>query len=258
MKPKEASKDLLKFGEFEMETFTAPDGKKYTIREQNGEDEDVLSKVSKTDMLAPIHNFLSRVIVEPNLSPYAVEKLKNRVKYYILLRSRIFSLGHVIAFEHTFKNDPIPTLMEQDLTEFIWDFDDADPFPKNPSEMIIKPYPKDAEDYFLFELSSGVECRMQYANGIAEKKVLAIPEKDLSINVEILARGFEIKREGEWIAIENFKTFTSRQMGEIREQIRKNDPDFTGIVEVSNGDKIEFVNILTTRDFFFPANMRTT
>ena len=86
-------------------TFTVPSGHSYTIREQNGGDDDILSSKVWLEKLMNITNFISAIVVSTDytqsgkLTPEEAFTLPVLDRDVILIQSRIHSLGKDVDFE---------------------------------------------------------------------------------------------------------------------------------------------------------------
>ncbi len=244
-------------------TFHCPSGNEVTIRERNGEDEDILSKQRDTKDGSSINRFLSAIMVDPKLPEQSIQQLPSKDKYYILMKSRMQSLGNIVSLEYTFQKETVPVHFEINLMDYDWDF--ANPnFPKEGDENYFKyrctPYPKEINESpeFTLELSSGKKVRMHYLTGVGESKTLGKAEGDLSINDRLRIRGFQVQgNSGEWMTIERFNIFSSREMAEIRSRLFQMDTPFDLIAELTNPKTgvIEAISLFQTEDFFFPTTL---
>ncbi len=243
-----------------------PDGFVVTIRERNGEDEDILSKVKDNKDNTAINNFLASIIVDPKLTPQQIGEMKIKSKYYLLFRSRIQSLGSKVIFKHTFTGDEDKTkeaYFEEDLNNWDWDFSKPiEEFPLKPEDAgyfkyKCKPYPKDSKEKEVFELTlaSGKKCRMKYLTGEGETKSLGKQMGELTINDKLRVREFELQmNSGNWEKIERFNMMTAKDMAEIRVKLEEMDNQFDLAVETVNPltNQQEFISMFLKEDFFFP------
>lgn len=246
-----------------------PSGMKVTIREQNGEDDDVISNISDSTDGTALNKFISRIVtdVEGKGSPSLEDVLswKVRDKYYILLNSRILSLGEELVFEITFgenTDNPITQMFEENLSHYNWDFSKGFP-PKKGEEgynpKTIQPYENGKETHDEFTLSSGKEVRYEYSNGYTEKYILSVDKSKASKNLSFTSRNLQLKVGGKWQTILNFSPFTPRDMRELRTRQEANDPDFDLFTYVNNPKtgQTERVSIFNLNDFFFPKDYPT-
>ena len=246
-----------------------PSGFKVIIREQNGDDDGILSNVSLTKDSTSVNTFIQSVVVwaengdkpDSTYTDLAVLGLRLGDKYFILLSSRIFSLGDLVKFEYTWGEELAPVAYEEDLAKFIVDY--IKPFPK-PGEVNyyrdrIQPYKFPiSETDVHYTLSTGKKIAFKYMDGFSEKYLMKLPEFQLSVNSRLIARELKLEVSGIYILVESFKVFTSKEMAEIREIIENLDPQFDGIVEVENpyerNQKVR-LQLLGLNDFFFPRGI---
>jgi hypothetical protein len=236
--------------EFEKTDIILPSGKVVTIRESTGEDDDILSK--RDDKLEHLNKFLARIVVDPDMSTNDVKKLLVRDKYFLLLKSRIFSLGSELLFTHTF-SDGTEADIEEDLTIFDHDYSEE----WNPDSKAPRPYITD-DPTVEFNLSSGKICRYEYLTGLHEKSLLDNKEitlTNLNINMMMTVRKFALKINDSWALVQRFNMLKSREMAEIRKHIERNDPEWGALMSIPhpNGGPTEYVSIFQVPDFFFPA-----
>lgn len=243
-------------------TFVVPSGATYTIREQNGEDEDILSNQMDLKNNKALSKFLAAIIcskgVEGQETKVNVSDILDMPlldKYAIIFKSRIFSLGENLEF--SYKWDEETTLeYEQNLLEYL--YDDYAVIPNeetlNAKPLAIPYYPlgdklKDIEA----TLSSGKKIKFDIANGHSELFLLNLPESKRSRNSELLAHNLHLEVDGKFEKVQNFRLFSARDMAEIRTKISAVDPNFDAITEITNpetGASLQFP-LMTSPNFFF-------
>lgn len=247
----------------ELKSFTLPSKRQVVIRLQNGDDDDVLSRVSDTKEADSLNRFIAGVMVafndtEEPITVELVESLPLRDKYCILLQSRMFSIGPILHFKlrWTKEANEIPSEYEEDLTKFVWDY--SLPFPEigdpNYFEGRIQPYL--SLDLVEVETCKGKKLRYKYLDGVGEKYLLKLTDKDRTINKNLLARNLEMKTpDGLWSTVKSFKEFNTQEMSELRSNI-KCDPLFDGLIDVELPDgSTDSISLLNISDFFFPAQI---
>lgn len=248
---------------------TLPSGNVATIRETNGEDEDIITNVQKAQDLSSINDFLSRIIVShdfdhlPNkqgVSSQEVEGMLNANRHYLLLKSRILSLGSDLYFNWQCKNKKCmykpDGLVKEDISEF--DQDLSQPIPEkghpdyNPAK--IQKYPQGKATFIEYTTSSGKRVAWDLLTGSGEKKILTLRDK-ASINSALLVRNFRWYINEQWTIVTSFRDFTSRELTEIRNELTKNDYEFAPIIiiECPKCHTVEEIPLLAIQDFFFPA-----
>lgn len=250
-----------------------PSGFKVTIRERNGDDEDILSRVKDNKDGSALNNFLSAIITDPKMTGKQIAELKLKDKYYLLFRSRIQSLGSQMTFKHVFAGDEDKTkevFFEEDLNQYDWDFSKPySSFPFKPKLELgngetdeyfkyrCTPYPDGSreEDGFEITLPSGVICRMKYLTGEGEQKSLKKSMNDLTINDKLRVRDFELKMDnGKWQRIERYNMLSAKDMMVIRTELDKRDEQFDMLVETVNPltGQPEYISMFLKEEFFFP------
>lgn len=246
------------------EDVVCPSSMPVTIRERNGDDEDILSKLKDNKSTAAMHKFLAAIIVNPKLTFEDVAKMRVKDKYYLMFKSRIQSLGYEVNFDHTFTDGDEKTKtvnFDEDLSNYDWDFSKPlTEFPKENDNNFFKHrcthYPDTLmDDTFEFELLSKKKCRMEYLNGLGESKSLKKDTGDLTINDKLIIRNFEVQLEnGTWQKVERFSMFTAREMQEIRTKLDQMDKPFDLITEVINPltGQSEQISLFLKESFFFP------
>ena len=252
-----------------METlkFTAPDGNIFEIRESTGEDEAAISKVGDLQDGSNVTKFISNIIIsssikEGRLTHEDTAKLKASVRYYILLKSRIFSLGPIMKFGIKFSGELEKNKEYQfteDLCKFDWDLSTKPPVEGeeeyNPDR--IRAYPNGTETERLLTTSSGKEIKYQYLTGNSEKYILQRDTNNVDITLAFSSRELEMKMEGKWVRLQNFRGLTAREMNEIRSDIRINDITFEMNSEVKSPDtgQLLVIPLAAQSDFFFPGEI---
>lgn len=254
--------------DFLTKKFIGPSGYNYTIREENGEDEEVLSNPHDAQNLMNITNFISRIVVSTDfteskkLTPQDALNLPLRDRYAILIHSRIFSIGESLDFAYTWPLESEPTYYAQDLRELI--FDDYTNISKEALDNkpeAIKPYQDldllhkiNFRDYEV-TLSTGKEIKFNFMDGNAEAWSLSLPTDKQTKNAELLARGLKLKVNGNWDLVQQFSLFSIKEMSEMRSIVHKLDPIWQGTVEIVNPNTNEktYYPVLGAPHFFFPT-----
>lgn len=243
-----------------------PSGKKVYIREQNGNDDDILSNPILAKDGSNINHFISEIVVSSDitntgkLTPGDVLKMKVRDKYHILFMSRIHSNGKEVKFEYDWgKDNGGKQTYVEDLSNYIWDYSNKfpDELYADTSDIRIKPYLDRENEYREFELVSGKRVRYKYMDGAGEKYLLGLPQNQLTRNAEIKARGLELFRNDKWEKVENFKPFSTSDMRQIRTDIKLMDPVFQGLTDLENPKDGEIISIpiIASPDFFYPEEI---
>ena len=246
--------------------FISPSGYKFTIREQNGNDDDVLSNMGAVQDGSTVNNFVKGIVVKTDFNQSGrltnddMLKMKLRDKYSILLMSRAFSLGWEINFEYDWGKDNggvIPYV--EDLHNYLWDFSREMPEDLNDiPETMILPYVGGKETSREISLTSGKVVRYEYLNGKGEKYLMSLTRESMSKNQELVARDIHLKdNEGKFVKVQNFTPFSTRDMMEIRKDVLLNDAETSYSTEIENPKTSEkvFFPLLTSPDFFFPTGI---
>jgi hypothetical protein len=248
---------------------TTPSGFQVIIREQNGDDDSILSNVSLTKDANSVNSFVQGVVVwastgkNPNETLTMDQVLDMRLgdKYFILLSSRIFSLSPILKFGYTWAPEIPEVDYEEDLTHFVWDY--STPLPKTGDEgyfanrIIAYPVPID-QVFSELTLQSGKRVRYKFLNGHGEKYLLKLPEFQMHVNSRLIARELELWVDTKWVKVESFKMFNPTDMRELRNSLEELDPQFDGIIEIENPhnpNEKNNVSLLGINDFFYPREI---
>lgn len=269
MKEKEVTDEAKIVVQGKTTKFYLPDGHWVEIREQNGDDDDILSNPVLAQNAHHLNVFVAGIVVNSDLTPNGklqpkdVMNMKIRSKYAILFKSRIFSLGDKCEFEYDWGKDNggIATY-EDDLNRYLWDYSKPDTFPHSPldegyDKYRIVPYLNGQAAVVQEELTSGKVIRYEYINGHSERFLLELKPEASTKNAELLARNLEEKVKNEWVKVESFRYFSPKDMQEIRESVKINDPNFNPMMDIENpktGRVIEFP-IIAASDFFYPGEI---
>jgi len=264
-KPYNLEKLGLAYGN--VKEISIPSGFKVVIREQNGEDDDTLSRVGMEENIADnLNNFVESIIVGSEKPIKSALSLRLRDKYTILINSRIFSLGEILYFKHDWKIKGQPEVdYEENLQKYIWDYSRDDfPFEDNPEffKYRIKPYKAEIRDKEDIEitLSSNKKIKFKYIDGFGEKFLLEKPLNQITINDEFRARNLKLylPADDNWVLVESFKVFSPRDMMELRNTLENTDERVEGYTDIINpyvpGSFLQ-LPLLQIRDFFFPREM---
>lgn len=246
--------------------FIAPSGYSYTIREENGEDEEILSNQADMSGGMNVAKFLAAIIIATDFTESGKVTLEDVLniptldRNCILFKSRIFSLGPCVSFYYDWtQGTGEPTMYEQDLTELIY----AD-YATEPSEeeMIAKPgalpfYPdrdlaraikfKDYE----FNLTSGKKIKFDFMNSRAEMEFLNSEKQ--TRNTQLLCRNLCLEVNGKWEKVQRFHLFSVKDMAEIHQITQQVDPVWNGLAEVENPithEKAKYPIVMAPRFFF--------
>lgn len=246
--------------------FVGPSGYSYTIREENGADEEIISNQATARDLMNITNFISAIVVRTDatptgkLTPKQALELPLRDRYAILIKSRILSLGNLVPFSYIWPGDKVPVYYEQDLNELV--FDDYSNI--TDAEIESKPDAIPAyEDQDLLKeigfkgyelaLTGGKRIQFDLATGETERYAITLPEEKNTRNAELLARNLRLEVNGKWEKVEQFSNFTVREMAEIRSTISNVDKLYSGLIDIEHprtGEKAQYPIFSAPRFFF--------
>lgn len=250
-------------------TFKIPSGYEVTIREQNGNDDDILSNQATAKDLTNLNIFIASLVVNTNL-PFAVggkltselvKKMVIRDKYFILIQSRIHSIGKDLKITYDWGKDEGGKLEYiEDLTRYIWDYNKQ--FPEEGEEHYdeerIEPYiiPNVYEKQEI-TLTSGKHLRFKLMDGFSETELMKLPLDQMTRNAELRARALELKTGADWVKVENFSMFSKKDMSELNKLVKLADPTFSAVTDIKNpqtGETLKFP-IMGTLDFFYPEEI---
>ena len=243
--------------------FIAPSGNSFTLREQNGADDDILSNPSDAKTMMNISNFISSIVVKTNatksgkLTPMDAHNLPVNDRYAILINSRINSLGEMLEFPYDW-GEGGKLNYEVDLRDYLVDYSEPD-LEKLNAELALKPeavpvYPKPLADIDIYT-NSGKHLKIDCMTGAHEAEYLSMPVK--TKNTEFVVRNLKMKVGEEFQRVTSFHLFTTKDMVELRKAVKFYDPTVNGTTEVENPTTNEkvWVNILGVPDFFYPGEM---
>lgn len=245
-------------------TFKTPSKFDVTIREQNGDDDEVISKMKHAMKGEQVNIMVTNLVLNCSLTGGRVtldqvKKWKNKDKYYVLFKSRIFSLGDEITYKHTCQNEACgkETTYEEQLLPYDRDFSKPDDESDNKFKYQITPYPNGIDTEVEFELTSGKKLKYQYLNWESERIMLEMDRNEISKNTDITIRKLEWLNEGKWQKIENYRLFSAKEMAEIRKHIKYNDKPFEAISETTCPfcGNIDHITLIAQPDFFFPGEI---
>lgn len=247
-------------------TFIAPSGYSYTIREENGEDEEILSNQADVNGGLNIAKFLTAIIVATdftesgNVTLDEVLDIPSLDRSLILFRSRIFSLGKNVPFYYDWtQGRGEPTLYEQDITELIYDdYSNEVSLEEKQQKPGALPFYPDREiaraikfkDY-EFELTSGKRIKFDFMNSRLEQKFIESDKQ--TRNTSLLCRNLCLLVNGTWEKVQRFHLFSVKDMAEIHECVQAVDPYWNGLADITNpitGEKTKYPIVMAPRFFF--------
>ena len=255
--------------------FTLPSGYSCEIREQNGEDEEILSNPANIKNFMNINEFIAGIVTHTDFTASGkllvqdVLKLPLLDRAVILINSRIFSIGEELEFNYKWprpngSKDQAEFTYTQNLNDYV--FED---YGVRPTEEELNSKP-DAVPYYPFEededqsgkikltdrkftLSSGKEIMWDIATANSEQYLMKLGIDNISRNKDLIARNLRLNVDGNWEKVQNFKLFSVRDMAEMRNEIISKDPTFVGNTEIEDPithSKVQ-VSILALPTFFY-------
>lgn len=238
-----------------------------TIRETNGEDDDIISKVKDNRDNTAVCKFLAGIITDRVYTADEIALWPIASKYYLLLKSRIFSLGNILKFKYDFESNQEGEIETFEYTEDLskYDTDLKALFALTPEEydkavaalspIQIKPYKYGSKLTHEKVLTSGKAIRLNLLDSGGELLSMTQAEGDMSVNDKLRQRGLEVKVEEGWAKVSNFKPFSTREMLEIRafaEEVEVNFNMPMVIHHPTDKEKSRTVPLIGLTDFFFP------
>lgn len=236
-----------------------------TIREQNGEDDSVISKMKDARTGENISKFLASIIVgfngsDARLSHKEINEWKVSDKYYLMIHSRILSLGPDLHFEHVCQNAKCSkkTAYDENLLAYIIPDkkskeDVIKLFEDNPNKPLAYPKGSDTERDFITR--SGKKVKYKFLNSGGEKYMINMDPEETNVNMEYTKRDLQLYHNNEYQSISNFAIFSSRDMMDIRSDVAKNDPVFEAISDIicPHCNLHHTVSLVAVTDFFYPV-----
>lgn len=250
------------------ETFLTPSGYNVTIRELNGNDEDILSNKSTAADLTNLRILLSEVIIDTDL-PMAINGKLNiesakdlllRDMWFIILKVRTNSYGNLVKLKYDWgkKNGGILDY-EENLERYIWDY--SKPFPEegdpNYDPERIKPYNKNSYGKQTLTLSNQKKIRFNFLDGHSQSYLINLPIDQQTRNTELKARNIELFHGDDYVKIENFTFFKRNEMAELHKFFNENDTTFAGLTEIEHPTtkEMDYLSIMSSNDFFYPGEI---
>lgn len=235
-----------------------PSGKIVTIRETNGEDDGILSKIKNAKDNTHIYNFLANIIIKDHdtndkvMASDIMDWLIND-KYYLLFKQRIINLGSEFKMRHVCENETCKK--QSDYTENLLEIDgDLGSKDYKPGPNQIAPYEFGKAREVEFTSSRKNKFKFDCLTGNLEKKDLDIPNGDKDVNNGLIARNVQVFENGTWIRLFNWGKFPSKEMVELRTFVYQKDKPFEPLVSFIC-DKCNTpyqVSLFYIPAFFFP------
>lgn len=276
----------LPFPGITMKSINLPSGMSVIIREQNGEDDAVISNLAMQADASAINSFIQGLIVwYPNASgknnlPTVEDILLMplRDKYALMVKSRIFSIGNILEFDYTWDASiGLKGFYDQNLNDFVWDY--GKEFPEDAThedynKERIPPYKLSPLDdgYIYFDTTGhiftdktqvtapdkGKALRFKLLDGYGEKFLLGLGEMRTNVNSKYIARNLSLLKNGVWYPVENFREFNPKDMQILRRMVMDSDVEYDGLTQVDHPTKSDIITnipLLTIPNFFFPVGI---
>lgn len=270
---KSAEKQELNFFKGKELTFTGPDGNTYTIREQNGDDDEIVSSndtEKRPETIANLNRLIASIMLQNTLNGKnyltleEIGKMKLRVKYYILLKTRINTIGSSLKFSAICPNKDCKDLhgkrtetkYSEDLNKYDTDLTNFDKEAKR-YQYQITPYTSGKDTTGEFTLASGKRIRFTWLNVEAEQTLAK--SKTISENTDFYIRNLEVRipATNEWQLVSSCNIFSKIDMMELSKIVEENDMQFQMFMELKcpKCEREWEIPFLYLKDFFFPREI---
>lgn len=210
---------------------TLPSGRTWEIRETNGEDDGILSTMGTAQTGENINIFLANIIVGPEKVMAAeIRKWPINDIFCLIFKQRIFNQGKEFKFTHQDLND-LPKKREKEYTEdlSLIDGDLGDPkYVPGTNQVFL--YPKRDQGVIEFTTASKKKFRYKIMTGELYDKSTSQSLAEKNGNSMLVDRELEMFIENQWVPLKAFHNLSSREMTEIRADVRRNDRMFEPII----------------------------
>ena len=242
--------------------FTVPSGHKYSIREQNGEDEDILSNPVDAKNLMNLTKFIVAIVVDTDFTKSGKLTVKDALdmpmldRYCILLQSRIFSLGSELVIPYQWPDSKVPIEYEEDLNNYLLesytDVPSEEELDSKPYAVPMYPNATNLKD-LTFPIGEGKNISFDCFTASGEQYLLGLSEDKRTRNAELIARNLRLEVNGKYEKVTNFSMFSVREMAAIRKLVASYDPVFQGVTELTNPNTGETLMypVMASPNFFF-------
>lgn len=248
-------------------TFKLPSGYEVTIREQNGEDDDILSNPVDAKTFMNISKFIAGIVTDTDITATRlltaddVQKMPSLDRYTIMINSRIFSLGKTLEFRYDWEGPAegqVRTIdYEVDLKEeFLFDYGTIPTMQEmeaKPNAIPFYPVLKQSKG-ITFTTKSGKELCFDLLSAEGESYVMNLPMNERTKNQELIARNLKLKVGENYEIVKNFRMFSSQDMMDIRSTVKGMDPIFPGTTQIEDPDTGQriMVSVMAVDNFFYP------
>jgi hypothetical protein len=261
MKPQE--NELLPIFKGQEVSMLCPDTRNITIRETNGNDDEILSNLQDFMTGDNFYKFLSDITLNDSVlgkkpSVDDVYKWPVNTINFVLVKQRVLNHGPLLEFSRTCQNPKCKqvnefehNLEEENLADLS---KPVEPGLDNGRDRII-PYPMGADPMVEFKTSSGKKFRFKILTGELEKKSLDDAPDAAHQNTKLTMRELEVYNAGSWLLLTSFHGISSREMAEIRANVNKFDTSFSPQVDCTcpKCGNPDVVSLFTLPGFYFPV-----
>lgn len=233
-----------------------PSGKIVDIRENNGGDDELLSKISSAKNGENINIFLSGIIekdYELEKKPLAgdVAGYLNKDRYYLMFKQRLINYGNILKYKYKGDRDEQEYEYEEDLTTLDGNLGDSEYKPKS-GEQISK-YPFGNQRVIEFTTSKKKKFRFHVVDGIMEYQATKADMDDYTKNTPLYERQIEEFVDGKWQRVFHFKHCSSREVAEVRTFVEKCDEQFQPIISFKSKEGNFYqIPLFSIPTFFYP------
>lgn len=248
-------------------TFTLPSGKTATIREHAAIDDDTLtaglSKYGGSVMVKNFNNYVAGILIEldgsKKITVGDVENLLLVDKHYIMLKSRIHSIGETMDILHSCQGKDCNTETEYEIDLSVYDDDLSNPITNYTEDDELRIRPKHiSEPYFEIETPSKRKVRLDYLTGKGENYVLQQTKTgNLKASADILSRFPKVEVDGEWVEVKNVNVFSKKDIITLKKAVSDHDKQFslTADVVCPHCGLEDTIPLILVKDFFFPEEI---
>lgn len=238
--------------------FKLPSGRTIKIRETNGEDDATISSINDSSDGSATYNFLASIILHDDsiMKKPGIEDIKQwpmNDKYATLFKQRLFVHGDKLKFKGTCTECGNSEDYVEDLSLMDTDFSqEVDNLKRSNNSIPV--YPQGNKMEVFLTTSSGKNFKYKILTGEGEYKALELTDQNK--NTILLLRELQIKNKEEWVKLFHFAGLGSKELNEIRKNVRENDPTFDPMVTFQCKNpkckKDYAVSLFQISSFFFP------
>lgn len=254
---------------------TLPSGRVIILRENNGDDEGILSQLKDTKDSNNIDKYISSVVVKDlskdklpegefkGVTFAEVKKWPLNDKHYVLFAARVLSLGYEFKFKYQCQNPDCRDCKAKKKHKYT---EDLKPFEvpsggfnstRTEESLWPMPYPKGSLMEITHTLKTGKQIQFNILDGDLQKEGMDLPEEGINKNTPLMMRHLTLIHEGEKQRCYHLRMFSSKEMAEIRSVIDEIDPDWVPIViiECPTCKNVVDLPLLGSPDFFYPTGI---